>query len=238
MTINDWDISEANAKQWNVTPGNHSVSNDSDWVRGSPVPVVLRNEIGFKQISVTMLVYGGSREEILANRSEILSHLLEPAELVLDDFSHKFYGIMTKHNGEEVVRNRWGKLTIEFSCYEYADRDPSTFSGSTTILLENAGNIVTPVRVEITPQIGAASIELSGICLDPYTGKDLPVTIKDLVTGETVVLDGETGLFTQNGELTGNIEIWQPPSLLPGENRITVDNSRMDLKFIFRPRFM
>lgn len=238
MKINGWDISEAMAKQWNVTTGHHSVNSDSEWVRGSPIPVMCKNRIGFKSIKVTMLVYGSNRDDIMRNRSIVLSHLLVPADLELDGFSHKFHGVMTKCTQEEKVMNRWHKLTVEFSCYEYGEEIVMVFSGSDSILIENTGNIETPLVMEITPQIGATSITLAGICRDTETGSDIPVIIKNPTKGEKIVLDGENGIFTINEVASDNIEIWELPTILPGENKITIDNNWVDLKLSFRPRFM
>lgn len=243
MKINGWDISNVNAKQWNVTLDHHSLSNNSEWVRGSPVPVILKNELGFKTLKIVALVYGENREDILNNHSMLLSHLIEPAELTLDGFFHKFYGVLTKATPEETVMRRWHKLTMEFNCYEYATQADGTpfsvsASGAQTITVGNQGNILTPVILEITPQIGTASITLSGICREE-TGKDLPVTVRELTTGNTVILDGESGLITQNGEIkSADVDIWALPTLLPGSNIITVDSDRMDIVIKFRPRFM
>lgn len=245
MKINSWDISEASAHQLNVTPGFHSIKNDSDWVRGSPAPVLFANEIGFKNLKVSLLIKADrDRQAILDNCSLILSKLLEPVDLELDDFDHKICGVLTKHTLEEnplnvpfVKYNRASTLTLEFNCYEYSDEVTQSASGSTSITVTNPGNIITPAIIEITPQVGASSIELTGICRNPYTGEDIPVTIADLVTDSTVTLDGESGLFTEGGELK-EVEIWELPTLLPGENKITVNNSGMDITVRFRPRFM
>lgn len=239
MLINGWDISEADARQWNVTPGFHSAQNDSEWGRGSPDPVLFKNDIGFKPLKVTVLVKrAGGRQAILNRCSEILSRLLEPVDLELDWFDHKFYGILTKHSHDEKCMNHWHVLTLEFDGYEY-DKEESvqSFSGTADFIVNNAGNILTPAIIEVTPQIGAAEIKLSGICHDRHTGEDLPVAIRDLTTGDKVVLDGESGLFTQNGELK-DVDIWGVPVLLPGDNRILVSNSRMDITVRFHPRFM
>lgn len=239
MTINNWDISNADAKQWNVTPGFHSVENESEWIKGSPIPWFGKNRIGFKPIKVTLVVKkDGGRQAILNRCSEILSHLLEPAELMLDKFDHAFYGVMTKYSHDEKAMNRWHTLELEFDAYEYAREEiVQTFSGVSDFIVVNTGNIETPAIVEITPQIGAASIEISGICRDENTREDLPVTIRELTTGSTVILDGATGLFTQSGELK-DIDIWSLPTLMPGNNLITVNNSRMDISVRFHPHFM
>lgn len=239
MLIGTWDISEADARQWNVTPGFHSVSNDSEWVRGSPLPAMFKNEIGFKPLKIVVLVKtDGGRQAILDRCSQILSHLLEPAELTLDRFEHKYYAILTKHTHEETVMKRWHKLILEFNCYEFGDAIAQTVSGATNITISNPGNILTPAVVEITPQIGVASITLTGICRDVNTGIDLPVVINNLETGKAVTLDGETGLVLQEGALKSDVEIWNLPALLPGENKITVTSNRMDITVRFRPRFM
>lgn len=247
MKINGWDISEADAKQWNVIPGFHSVSNDSEWSRGSPEPVMFNSIIGFKPFQITLLVKADQdRQAILQKCSEILSRLQEPSELELDDFDHKFYGVLKKHSFMEnalgipwVKYNRAGKLTLEFEGYEYSDEEAKIGSGTTEIAITNPGNIPTPAVIEITPQIGVASITLTGICRDSNTGTDLPIMINNLETGKTVILDGETGLFTMEGELkAGDIEIWGVPVLFPGENKITVNNDRMDIVVRYRPRFM
>lgn len=246
MTIGGWDVSNADATQWNVTPGFNSMSNDSEWVAGSPIPALFENTIGFKTMTVTLLVRGErDRDEILQKCSDVISHLLEPVEFVLDGFAHKFYGILNKHSLEEnplsipvVNYNRVAKLKLELYCYEYGGKVTTSVSGKTEFTVRNAGNIITPVCVAITPQVGAASITLTGLCRDPHTGKDLPVTIKNLVTDKTVVLDGETGLFTQDGEVKADIEIWGLPTLLPEKNTITVDNGWMDITLTYYPRYI
>ena len=251
MKINGWDIENARAKQWNVTFANHSVSNESEWTRGSPIPAFLKNTIGFKPLKVALLVKGDGREEILGKVSEILARLLDSTELELDGYSHRFKGILSKHSLEEnplnirnVFENRASKLILEFNCYEYAvDENGSAYevsaSGREQITVVNQGNLITPVVVEITPQIGVATLKLTGICRDPVTGEDLPVTVRNLVTGKKVILDGESGLMTEDGKLKAeDIDIWDIPTLLPGENTITLDSDRMNATVKYYPRYM
>lgn len=241
MRIDGWDISNADARQWNVTPGFHSVKNESEWSRGSPEPVLMDCEIGFKPITIGLLVKKeGGRQKILARCSDILSRLLRPVELELDGFEHNFYGVLTKHSHAEKVKERWHVLTLTFDVYEHAKTEfVQTFSGSMNISIVNDGNIITPATIEVTPQIGAASIKMTGICRDKYTGEDLPVEIRNLIAGESVILNGVDGIMTQAGALkAGDVDIWGVPSLIPGANKITVNNNRMDIKVKFYPRYM
>lgn len=238
MKINDWDIAEAQARQWNVTIGHVAVKNDSEWVRGSPIPVMQKNTIGFKPLKIVLLVKANGRQEIIGKRSEILAHLLGPVELELDKFNHKFFAILKKHDANEVAINRFHTLTLEFDCYEYGNEIVQNVSGQTELNVNNPGNIVTPARIEIRPKIGIASVTVSGICRSEI-GLDLPVTIRNVEADKVVVLDGDTGLVTQEGQLkAGEVDMWDTPSLLPGTNKISVDTSWVDLTIKFYPRYM
>ena len=90
--------------------------------------------------------------------------------------------------------------------------------------------------MEITPRVGAASITLTGLCRDSFTGEDLPVIIKNLTTGNVVVIDALTGLITEAGNLK-DIDIWALPSLLPGANQVSCSSSSMTVKVIVTPLY-
>ena len=90
MKINGWDISGAQARQWNVTPGFSNIENESEWQRGSPLPFFTTGSIGFKTLQITFLVYGSGRNKILQNCSTLLSKMMsESVILELDKFEHK-----------------------------------------------------------------------------------------------------------------------------------------------------
>lgn len=240
MLIGTKDIAAWNAKQWNVTIGNHEIQNESEWLRGSAVPFLDRNTIGFKNVRVVLLIKDEGRETMIRDRSEILALLLEPAELTLDGFTNQFYGILEKYSFEESAGNRmdlWHKLTLEFSAYEFGQTVSETGSGSVTIT--NPGNLEGPAVIEITPTFGAASVTLTGVCRNPETGADDPVTIQNLETGKMIVLDGETGLITEDGEnKAGDVDIWEMPTVLPGENTIVCSTDNVTITVKIKPRYM
>lgn len=239
MKINSFDISQCKARQLNVTMEHNEIKNDSEWVRGSPIPAFLKNTIGFKPCKVVVLVKGKDRDEILENRSNILSRLLEPTTLTLDGFDHKFYGILTKHSITEDSIKRFHRLTLELSGYEIDDEIPSSFSSTTTFTVENPGNIITPAIIEITPQIGISTLTISGLCRDPETGEGQDITIRELSTGKKIVIDGELGFMTEDGaNKFKDIDLWELPTLLPGANNITCSTKNIAVTIRFRPRFM
>ena len=240
MKINDIDISRYNARQWRVEFGQSDIKSETEWVRGSPLPFFDENYRGFKDVTVTLMVYGTSREDIRNKISDITALLLEPAELHLDGYARKFKGILTKSNVREnsdSARKRFQTLELQFDAYEHGEELKTTAAGITEIQVANPGNIVSPAVIEITPQIGIAELTITGICRDSSNGADLPVTVRTLTSGKTVVLDGVSGLITEDGQLK-DAEIWELPTLLPGTNKITLSSNRMNVTIRVLPMYM
>lgn len=242
MLINSKDIARHNARQWRVDIGNREVKNESEWVRGSPLPFFSKNTIGFKEFTITLMVYGDNREDIQHNISDILSELLDPADMELDGYEHKFCGILDKYKVKEYSdhsRHRFQTLELQFSGYEYGDEVSVTASGAESVTIINPGNAVSPVILELTPTLGAASITVTGICRDSESGEDLPVTISNLTTGNVIVLDGITGLITENDVLkAADVDIWAMPTLLPGGNTINLGTSKINATVKVLPIYM
>ena len=101
MLIGEWNIENANARQHRVTYGTSSISNSSEWAKGSYAPLLLGNVIGFKIIKTVLVVKGKDREEIIRNKSLIISKCLKPIMLTLDGYQHKFWAILKKSDTEE-----------------------------------------------------------------------------------------------------------------------------------------
>ena len=237
MRIGETDIFLYHAKQQRVTFEHNGFENDSEWDYSAVIPYLADNHITFKTIVVTLLVKGDSREDIIGNCSGILSLLLQPVELTLDGFNHQFKVILGDHRETETVMNRWHLLELTFHGYEHDAKSTIEVSRQTSFTVMNEGNVRSPCIVEITPLVGAATITLTGICRDSFTGKDMPVTIPDLETGKTVIIDGVAGLITQGGE-PKDIDAWALPSLIPGSNAITCDNSYMTIKVTVVPIYL
>lgn len=242
MLMNGKDITIYNAKQWRVDIGNCEMKNDSEWVRGSPIPFFAENKVGFKEFTVTLMVYGNGREAIQHNISNILADLLEPADMQLEGYTHRFFGILEKYNIKEHndhSRHRFQALELHFSGYEYRAEISASANGSSSVTVSNPGNIISPAIIELTPTLGAASITLTGICRDSESGADLPVAIKNLTTGSKIILNGITGLITENGSLkAADVDMWALPTLIPGANTINFGTNKINAVARVLPLYM
>lgn len=238
MLIGEWNIEEANARQHRVTYGTSSLSNSSEWTKGNYAPVLLGNTVGFKTIKTVLVVKGKNREEIIRNKSLIISKCLKPVMLTLDDYQHKFWAVLKKSDTEEKSMKKWHLLTLEWNCCECGERITQNYENEKKIVVDNPGNITTPVVLSILPQIGTADLVITGLTRNDLLNETYDLVIHNTETDKEIILDGENGLVTEDGNIkAGEVEMWELPSLKPGENIITVDNN-VNLTINFLPRYV
>ena len=74
---------------------------------------------------------------------------------------------------------------------------------------------------------------------DRYTLEDKPIKISNLTDGKTIILDGESGIITEDGvNKIGDVDIWGLPTLQPGYNIIQMNQSGMEVEMRYKPRFV
>ena len=235
MKINGTDIRTFGARQFKVVIGHHDMKNSSEWLPSAVLPYFSPLTMNFKTITVTVNIKCYSRERIIERRSKLLAALLGTVDLELSGFEHKFKVQLTGHRETEVVKDRWHQLELTFNGYEYGD--DVVFTGTSSITVKNPGTLPSPCVVEITPTFGSSQIIVGGICRSYVNGDDLPVTIKSLTTGSKVTLNGITGLITE-GTALKEVDAWALPSMLPGENTVTCDDSHMNISITVTPIYM
>ena len=243
MTINGVEVSTFGARQSHITFGHHTYSNESAWIRSSPLPHLENNYIGFKSFEVDLIVKPiagqqaeNARDAINKNISDLLAELLQPAVLELDGFSHSFKGILKSHKVDEMSPRHWHKLTLEFDGYEYGTE--ITYSGTSSITIVNPGNILSPLLLEIMPTATVNNVTVTGICRNPHTGADMPVTMGKITQNKVIRLDGANGLFTEDGALKSNIDIRVPPAITGGTHTITCSAASASMVATVLPLYM
>lgn len=231
LKINGWDISECNARLWSITIGHCSIENQSEWISRSISPVLLDNLTEFKSVKIKILVKGNDRNEILQNRSLLISKFLEPVRIETPWFSHLFCGTMSKHSEKEDSKNRFHTVEIEMEAYEFSKEQVTTFENAKSMTVTNPGNLRTPVILEIVPIQGIGNLTISGLTQDP-------IEILQTTQGKKIVINAMTAEITEDGEdKAQDVQIWELPYLLPGENTLTL-NYAADITIRFEPRFM
>lgn len=83
------------------------------------------------------------------------------------------------------------------------------------------------------------TLVIKGLSRDPRTGASLDIEIRNTTPGKKIVIDGESGLITEDGEAKiDDIDIWALPDLQPGENIIKTNNNWLEVTIRYNPRFM
>lgn len=240
MKINGIDIARYGAKQYRVDFGQSELKNDTEWIERAALPIFSANYNLFKELTVKLIVYGTGRENIRNKISEIISHLLEQAELELDGYARQFTGILTKTDvdeGSDAARKRFQILKLQFDAYEHGRQvvvEKDQWEGS--VQVKNPGNIRSPAVIRITPKTDLAALTVSGICADGF-GQDVPITINNLKNGKMIMIDGITGIIEEDGAAK-DIDIWTLPAVQPGSNEITLSQWNVGLRITILPLYI
>ena len=236
MTINGISISTYNAKQHKVTIGHAENKNNSEWISSALLPHLEASYAGFKQLDITFIVKGTSRETIILNTSKLLAALRDPCTLVLDGFAHRFKGYMKNCSVSETVMDRWHTVKASMLVYEYGTE--VTASGTGSVSAVNPGTLLSPVELRITPAATVADVSITGLCRNPRTGADMPVMLETMTANMVIVLDGANGMFTEAGQLKADIDIKFPPCAAPGSMTVTCSNQASLLQLTILPLYM
>lgn len=181
-------------------------------------------------------------------------------EDTMEQWQQKLTEIAGKISGKEVVVELdsdpgfyyIGTATVATDKTEYAYSnfeidvlvDPFKYKDYISVSVTN-GSIVTesdfetPCIIEITALNDNSELTITGVARDPITGEDEPITIKNLKKDIPVIVNGETCTVTQQGaNKYPETDFWEFPSLLPGENQITLSNNTNTVTIKYRPRYI
>lgn len=83
------------------------------------------------------------------------------------------------------------------------------------------------------------NLTIRGLCRDVRTGDDLDIVIRNITPEKKIIIDGETGLITEDGKAKiEDVDIWALPTLQPGVNVIRTNNNWLRIVVNCKPRFM
>ena len=145
---------------------------------------------------------------------------------------HYFHVYLINSSIEDTEFDEWLYLNLEFDGYEYGEEVVEVMDGVTEKTIFVKGTVPTPCIIEITPKADLNEITLKGF------GDD-PIVVKNLVKGNTVVIDGVKGKVTCNGENKfEDVEMWEYPRLKLKENRIVLGKNICIIEIKFKSSYM
>lgn len=225
MLINNKELTEYNAKLLNrqILPSEMSIN--SFWAEGNISPFIDK-KVNYKYKTLNLgIEFKGDASEIELNKSRLIKDI-SISDMEFEKLDNLYSGHVasistgSKVLGFEVVN--LSMLVVEFEKQEII----KTISTADAIVLNSTAE--TPVMMEIIPSTNMESANIVGL------GKD--ITIKNLTSGQTIIIDGEKGLVTENGENKWlDYDGWGFPKLLPGTNEITTD---IPITIRYKPRWL
>ena len=133
-----------------------------------------------------------------------------------------------------------GTFTLRCSDpYKYGVQAEVILNATSPQTVTAEGEYETPCIIEITAIQDNSELTITGVARDPITGEDEPIIVKNLKKDIPVIVDGETCTVTQQGaNKYPETDFWEFPSLLPGENQITLSNVLNTVTIKYRPRYI
>lgn len=240
MTVNGIDVSTFKAKLLNKDIQSADVTIYDDWLRQSLSPLYYGKKEQYKAIKLQFVVEDSTDDACLTDIGNLLLQL-EKGTLKFDDSTFYYDATITNKDNSSLVQNGSYVLTNsnDKAYLQNVDlRAPCAYLPTVTVTLVGTsqsitiqGNLLAPAVVTLTPTVNLGSAIASGF------GKDM--TIKNFVANTPVIIDGEQGLVTQSGaNKFGDTDMWAFPTLKPGANTISINQTGVAVKIQYKPRFM
>ena len=192
-----------------------------DWLDGAIQPTFVRQQEKFKEITMTVLIEGSNEEDAYKMFSK-LTRELSFGELKFDDINLNFKVMINGAVSPKRLKPNVFEVDYKLkSSYGRAqEQSVSRSAGAAeTFTINNAGTAETPCIIEITPTQSISSLTFEGFT-------DKPFTVKNIVSGQKVVINGEANSIIKNGQ-NGfkDFDGWSFPSLIPGANNLKVSST-------------
>ena len=192
----------------------------------------LSSEVGFKKITIKILFEAIDRNTAYKNISDFMANFIDETDIKFNNLEHYFHAYLTNSSIEDTEFDEWLYLNLELDGYEYGEEVVEVMEGVTEKTIFVKGNVETPCIVEITPKADLSEITLKGF------GDD-PIVVKNLVKGNTVVIDGIKGKVTCNGiNKFGDVEMWEFPKLNLMRNDLIATRDICSIKVRYRLKFV
>lgn len=204
---------------------NSEIVTNEEWADEWISPITENQYYKYTTIACEFLVEDETRVE------EVISELIKlgsQAVLEFDDSNIKYKGFISGHDKELVFTDSY-IVKIEWKCgLGYSNEEVTTISNGDTIILNSTAD--TPIKLSIMPDTNISELEIKGF------GED--ITLSNLVEGKEVIIDGEKGLVTEEGQNKWNdYDSWGFPKLSPGENQISISED-IEITAIYSPRWL
>lgn len=234
MIINNVDLKSLGMKQLTVDIQSMDIVNNSVWNKNSISPIFIKNKRGFKSITVTLLVRGDSRQNVLNVIGAAISKLNNQSQNVieLDGYDHNFICSLKNTRISKTKVSKRYNLELKFIGYE-EDKTESIYylNRISTQTINVKGNIETPVVLEVTPSVDINTISINGL------GEE--IKINNLHAQKKIIIDGINFKVTEGANNKfDDVDIWEYPYLKSGSQTVECSKTLCDIKIKCKGRYI
>lgn len=182
------------------------VTNYDNWIRGTLSPQYFGQDTKYKTISLSLLFNLANESQAFTKMSLFIADARNSV-LQFDDLEYIYDVVLQTNSEPERLKKGSYKVDVTFKC-PYA-RSNILNVNYTNPDINYAGNLDTPVRVEITPPSGITAVTFG------------PFTLTNMVAGRLYIVDGADGRVADgNGNNCYNNFNGDFLVLKPGNNKI------------------
>lgn len=130
------------------------------------------------------------------------------------------------------------EMNIQADPFKYQNYQAVTVIQASSTNMVVQGDFETPCIIELTPINDTISFTIKGAARNPVTGQPEDITIKNLKQGKKVIIDGEACTVLQGvSNKFADTEMWEFPSLLPGNNTLAFSSALCEVTIKYKPRY-
>ena len=225
MLINNTDTVEYNATLLDRDIGNADIITIEDWENNWIEPFRYGQYFKYIPINCEFEIDTNSDEIAIKDISKLIKESAT-AILKFDDLPLFYEGYLESHEKEKIIRGKY-IVNLSWKCkHAFESEIIATITATKTINLTSTAK--TPVIIEINPTENRKIANIKGFRED--------IIIKNITQGKKIIIDGEKGLTTENGQNKWlDYDSWGFPKLEPGPNEIITD---IPITVKYKPRWI
>lgn len=223
MLINNKDISifGCSLVKYEVSAG--EIDRNIEWVKGSLVPYISFENNKFKDLIITLLLQGSSREQVEIYKSQLAKEV-KIAEIKFNDSKFIYDGV-----SEPIKFSNINRLAIEveinFKALQQEELKTVNLAKNATQTITIEGNTSTEAIIDITASESVGEFKINDII------------INGISKGQNAIIDGFRKTITIDGKNKfADCELWSFPVFEAGVNTVTMSEfNNVDVKVKYKP---
>lgn len=233
MKINGEDVRRYKAKQLTVEFEPPQDGAGYEWPEGMLAPIESQVVQKCGTCTVELLLRGEDRNEITRASSTLHGLCLPgPVELTLDGHKGVYTGYLKEYKPEKTITPKAYKVKATFAGWMKDTPVKLSYIGQTKATLHRVGSRPAACVLTITPKKDVEKMTMKG-----WGRHDL--VVENMTEGHSVVIDGKSGLITQDGENKAqDVTFWTLPAMDEPQKTITWDNEDCDVTVEYTPLWL